>query len=109
MTLLGTFIGFLISLVVSAIIIYLAAKLFGEKEGFGTALLAALAGAFIFSLASYFITIGWIVAFIGVAAWLIALSSLYSMGILKSAVIAVMIWAFATLASIVLPTIAGPL
>jgi hypothetical protein len=34
---LATVIVFLISLVVSAIIIYFVTKIFGEKEGFGTA------------------------------------------------------------------------
>jgi hypothetical protein len=102
-------IGFLISLVISAIVIYLAAKLLGEKEGFGTAILAALAGAVIFALASYFLGVGWVAALIGGIAWLIALGSLYSMGWLKSFFVAVVIWIFATIVSLVLPTITGPL
>jgi len=109
MAFLGVLLGFLISLVISAIIIYLATKLFGEKEGFGTAILAAFIGAIIFALASYFIGIGWIAALIGGIAWLITLGSLYHVGWLKSFVIAVIIWIFAALVSLVLPTIAGPL
>ncbi|MFO8015608.1 MAG: hypothetical protein R6U32_00740, partial [Candidatus Woesearchaeota archaeon] len=77
MALWGTLIGFLISLVISAIIIYLAAKLLGEKEGFGTAVMAALIGAVIFGLASYLLGIGWIASLVGGIAWLIALGSLY--------------------------------
>ncbi len=109
MAFLGALIGFLISLVISAIIIYLATKLFGEKEGFGTAILASLIGAVIFGLASYLLGIGWIASLIGGIVWLIALASLYKMGWLKSFVVAVVIWVFAAIVSWVLPTIAGPL
>ncbi len=109
MTFLGILLGFLVSLVISSIIIYIATKLVGETEGFGTAVLAALAGAIIFSLVSYFIGIGWVAALIGGIAWLLALGSLYTIGWLKALGIAIIVWVFATLVSIVLPTIAGPL
>jgi hypothetical protein len=109
MIVLEALIGFLISLIISSIIIYIAAKLFGEKEGFGTAILTALVGAIIFSLTSYFIGIGWVAALIGGIAWLIALGSLYKIGWIKSFVIAVVIWIFAIIVSLILPTIAGPL
>ena len=109
MALLGAFIGFLISLVISAVVIYLATKLLGEEEGFGTAILTALIGAIIFALVTLFFGGGWIAAVIGGLAWLIALGSLYSMGWLKAFVIAIIIWIFATIVSLVLPTIAGPL
>lgn len=102
-------IGFLISLVISGVIIYLATKLFGEKEGFGTAILAAFIGAIIYAIAAYFLGVGWIAALIGGIAWLIALGSLYSIGWLKSLAIAVVIWIFATIVSLVLPTVTGPL
>jgi hypothetical protein len=109
MALSGVVVEFLISLFISAIVIYLAAKLLREREGFGTAILAALAGAIIFALASYFIGIGWVAALIGGVAWLIALGGLYDIGWLKSLAIAVVIWIFATIVSLVLPTIMGPL
>lgn len=109
MTFLEVLIGFLVSLVISAIVIYLATKLFGETEGFGTALLSAFVGALIFATASYFMGSGWVAALIGGIAWLIALGSLYRIGWLKSFVIAVVIWVFATIVSLVLPTITGPL
>lgn len=109
MTLIGIIVGFLISLVISAVIIFLATKLFGEKEGFGTALFTAVIGSIIFTFVYYFIGIGWIASMIGGIAWLVALGSLYNIGWLKSFAIAVVIWIFATLASIVLPTITGPL
>ncbi len=105
----GILLGFLVSMVISALIIYIAAKLFGEKEGFGTALMTALTGAIIFALVSFFIGIGWIASLIGGLAWLIALGNLYNIGWLKSFVIAVVIWIFANIVSVVLPTIAGPL
>jgi hypothetical protein len=105
MVFLGVLIGFMISLVVSGVIIYLAAKLFGEKEGFGTAILAAFIGAIIFALVSYLIGIGWIAALIGGIAWLIALSSLYNIGWLKSLGIAIVIWVFAIIVSWVLPNL----
>lgn len=105
MALLEILVGFLVSLVISAIVIYLAAKLLGEKEGFGTAILAAFSGAIIFALASYFIGAGWIAALIGGIAWLMALGGLYSIGWIKSFIIAVFIWIFATIVSMVLPTV----
>ena len=71
--------------------------------------MAALSGAIIFSLVSYFIGIGWIAALIGGIGWLIALGSLYNIGWLKSFFIAIVIWVFANIVSLVLPTIAGPL
>jgi len=101
--------GFVISLVISSVVIYLATKLLGETEGFGTAVLTALIGTVIYSLAYYLIGTGWIAALVGGVAWLIALGSLYKIGWLKSFVIAVVIWIFASIVGLVLPTIAGPL
>ena len=109
MAFIGVLLGFFISMIISAIIIFIAAKLFGEKEGFSTALMTALTGAIIFALVSFFIGIGWIAALIGGLAWLIALGNLYNIGWLKSFVIAVVIWIFANIVSVALPTIAGPL
>lgn len=105
----SVFLGFLISLIVSAIIIYFATKLFGEEEGFGTALLTAVIGAILFTLATYFLGFGWIATIIGGIAWLIALGSLYGIGWIKALIIAVVIWVFALIIGLVLPTVAGPL
>ena len=105
----GILLGFLISLVVSSLIIYFATKLFGEQEGFGTALLAAAIGAILFTLVSFFLGAGWIAALIGGVAWLIALGSLYQIGWLKAFLIAIIIWVFSVIVGMVLPTIAGPL
>jgi hypothetical protein len=107
MAILGILFGFLISFVISAIIIYLAAKLLGEKNGFGTAIVAALTGAFLFTLIFYFIEIGWVAALIGSIAWLVALGSIYKIGWLKSFAISVIIWVFVAIIGLMLPIIAG--
>jgi len=109
MVIIESVIGFLLSLVVSAIIIYFAAKLLGEKEGFMTAIYAAVIGAVIYAIASYFLGAGWISSLIAGFAWLFALVSLYSIGWLKALVIAIVIWIFAIIIGMLLPTVAGPL
>jgi hypothetical protein len=96
-------IGFLISLVISAIIIYAVTALFGEDEGAGTALMAALIGAIIYGLAYFFLGNGLLAAVLGGIGWVIALGSLYDIGWLKAAVIAVIIWLIATVVSWFLP------
>jgi len=105
MTLLELLMGFLISLVVSGLIIYLATKLFGEKEGFGTALLAAFIGAIIFALGTAFLGIGWLAVLISGIAWLIALGILYKIGWLKSLGVAIVIWVFTIIISWLLPNL----
>ena len=104
-----TIIGFLISLAVSSLIIYAAAKFFGEREGFGTAIVAALIGAAIFWLASYLLGGGLLASIIGGIAWLIALGSLYNMGWLKAFVVAVVIWIISAIVGWILPTLTGPI
>ena len=108
---LSTVILFLISLFVSAIIIYIVTKIFGEKEGFGTALLAAFIGAIIYAVTYYFLRpeLGWLESLIGGLAWLIALRGLYSIGWLKALGIAIIVWIIAAFVSFILPTVTGPL
>ncbi len=108
---LATVIVFLISLVISAIIIYVVTKIFGEKEGFGTALLAAFIGSIIYAATYYFLRpeLGWIASIIGGIAWLIALGVMYSIGWLKALGIAIIVWIIAAIVSFVLPTVIGPL
>ena len=108
---LATVIVFLISLVISAIIIYVVTKMFGEKEGFGTALLAAFLGAIIYAVAYYFLRpeLGWLASLLGGIAWLIALGFLYGIGWLKALGIALIIWIIAAIVGIFLPTMIGPL
>jgi len=108
---LATVIVFVISLIISAIIIYVVTKMFGEKEGFGTALLAAFIGAIIYAAAYYFLKpeLGWLASLIGGIAWLIVLGFLYGNGWLKALVIAIIVWIIAAIVGIFLPTMIGPL
>ena len=107
----ATIIVFLISLVISAIIIYFVTKIFGEKEGFGTALLAAFIGAIIYAAAYYFLKpeLGWLASLAGGISWLIALGFLYGIGWLKALGIALIVWVIAAVVGIFLPTMIGPL
>jgi hypothetical protein len=105
---LTTLVSFFASWLVSTVIIYIVTKIFGEKEGIGTAVLAALAGAVVYTII-YFLLGGIVAAVIGGFAWLFVLGKMYKMGWLKSLVIAVIIWLLASMAGMFLPTFAGPL
>jgi hypothetical protein len=100
---------FLIGLIVSTIIIYVITKVFGEKEGIGTAILAALVGAVIYALAYYFLGNGLLAALVAGFVWLLALGSLYSMGWWKALGVAIVVWVVAFLVGFILPTVVGPL
>ena len=107
----STIILFFVSLIISAIIIYVVTKILGEKEGFGSALLAAFIGAIIYAVVYYILKpdLGWLASVIGGIAWLIALRTLYSLGWLKAIIIAVIVWILAAVVNFVLPTVTGPL
>lgn len=96
---------FLISWLVSAVVIYVAAKLLKQREGFSTALAAALIGTIIYAVANYLLGGGIWASIIGGLAWLFALRSLYKVGWLMSALIALIIWIFSAIASWFLPTL----
>lgn len=100
---------FIVGLIISTIIIYLIAKLFGEKEGIGTALLAALTGTIIYTIAYSLMGKGWIAAIIAGIVWLLALKFFYKIGWFKSLVIAVAVWILTTIVGWFLPTLTGPL
>jgi len=100
---------FLVGLIVSTIIIYVITKLFEEKEGIGTALLAALVGAVIYALAYYFLGHGLLAALIAGFVWLLALGSLYSMGWWRALGVAIVVWIVAFFVGYLLPTVVGPL
>jgi hypothetical protein len=100
---------FVISLIVSTIIIYIVVKLFGEKEGIGTAVMAAFFGSVIYAVAYYFLGTGLLAAVIGGIAWLIALRSLYKIGWVKALLVAVVVWIFTAIIGMFLPTLIGPL
>jgi len=107
-SLLQTVIFFVIGWIISAIIIYVVTKLFEQKEGIGTAFLAALVGAIIYAVVFYFLggLLAGVVAGIG---WLIALASLYEMSWLRALVVAVVVWLVSIVVGWFLPTILGPL
>lgn len=113
-----TAIIFAISLLISAIIIYIVTKIFRETEGFGTALLAAFVGAIIYTAVYYIFgsiselaDIRWLASILGGLGWLIALRFLYIIGWLKSIGLAVIIWVISAIVGYFLPTLAvtGPL
>lgn len=100
---------FLVGLIISTIIIYVITKVFGEKEGIGTAISAALVGAVIYALAYYFLGQGPLAALIAGFVWLLALAGLYSMGWWKALGIAIVVWIVAFFVGFILPTVVGPL
>ncbi len=103
----GTFIG---GWIVSTIIVYLITRfLFKETEGVGRAAAAALVGTAIYSITYYILGTGMIAAAIAGIGWLLALRWLYDIGWLRALVIAVVIWAAATVVGIFLPTLGGPI
>ncbi len=109
---------FVISLFISAIIIYIVTKIFGETEGFGSALLAAFVGAIIYTALYYvfgnipeLVSIKWVASILGGIGWLIALRFLYSIGWLKAFGLAIVIWIISAIVGYFLPILAttGPL
>jgi len=109
---------FVLSLLISAIIIYFVTKIFGEKEGFGTALLAAFVGAIIYTALYYIfgsipdlVGLKWVASLLGGIGWLISLRFLYSIGWLKALGLAIIIWIISAVVGYFLPILAttGPL
>ncbi len=96
---------FVVGWIVSSIIIFVVTKLLGEREGFGTALLAGLVGAIIYAIAGFLLGHGLLSAVIGGFFWLWALHSLYHMGWLKSLAVAVIVWLITILVGLFLPTV----
>jgi len=115
---LETVILFVLSLLISAIIIYIVTKLFGETEGFGSALLAAFVGTMIYTVLYYIFGniseltgLKWVASLLGGLGWLVALRFLYSIGWLKALLLAIFIWILSAIVGFFLPTLAttGPL
>jgi hypothetical protein len=113
-----TAILFVLSLFISAIIIYFVIKIFGETEGFGTAVLAAFVGAIIYTALYYIFGniselagLKWIASLLGGIGWLLALRFLYKIGWLKALGLAIVIWIISAVVGYFLPSLAtmGPL
>ena len=98
-----------LSVAVSAVIIYVASKLLGQKEGLGRAILSAVIGAAIYGAAYFFIGEHIIASVIGGVVWLLALKGLYDIGWVRALMIAAVVWALATVVGYFLPTLTGPL
>lgn len=107
-SLLPTVMSFIVALIISTLIIYFTAKLFGEKEGMVTAVLAALIGTIVYTLFYAVLGQGLIAAFIAGIVWLLVLQHLYSIGWIKSFAIAVVIWIVTSIAGWFLPALTGP-
>ena len=96
--------NFLISLAISAVLIYVITRLLGEDGSVGTAITAALAGAIIYTVAYSLLGTGMLAAILGGLVWLIALGRLYGIGWGKSALIAILLWIVVSVLSF-LPTV----
>ncbi|HUT39161.1 MAG TPA: hypothetical protein VMW77_07665 [Methanoregula sp.] len=108
-TVVYTLLTFVVALIISTVIIYVIAKLFGEKEGLTTAFIAALTGTAVYSIIFYVIGQGLIAAFIAGIVWLLALQKLYTIGWLKSLLIAVVVWLVTSIVGWFLPGLSGPM
>ena len=104
-----TLVSFVVALIISTIIIYVIVKLFGETESITTAFLAALTGTVVYTLVYYILGNGLLAAFLAGIVWLLVLQKLYSIGWLKSLLIAVIVWVVTSLVGWFLPTLSGPL
>ncbi len=100
--------GFVIALIVSTLVIWIVNKLTGEREGIGTALVAAIIGTIIYTGAYWLLGNGWLAAFIGGIVWLLALKVLYRIGWIKAIIIAFIIWIVTAIVGTFLPTLTGP-
>ena len=87
----NSFTHFLVSLIISAIIIYIITKLLGEEEGIITAGLAAFFGSLISVFSVKFFGDSLLATVIGGVTWLLALRILYSIGWIKSLLIAILV------------------
>lgn len=116
--LLETVILFVLSLIISAVIIYVVTKILGETEGFSTALIAAFVGTILYTVLYYVFgnieelaDLKWVASVLGGLGWLVALRFLYSMGWLKTIMIALIVWIVSGVVGFFLPALAttGPL
>ncbi len=105
---LDALLSFVVALIISSIIIYAITALFGEKKGFLTAVLAALAGTVIYTIVYLFLGHGLLTSFIAGIFWLLALHVLYNIGWILSLITAVVIWIVASIVGLLLPTLGGP-
>jgi hypothetical protein len=105
-----TLLSFIVALIISTVIIYVIAKLLGETEGITTAFLAALIGTVVYTIIYYVLPNNlFIAAIIAGIVWLLALQKLYTVGWLKSLLIAFVVWIVTTIVGWFLPTLTIPM
>jgi len=105
-----TLLSFIVALIISTVIIYVIAKLLGETEGITTAFFAALIGTVVYTIIYYVLPNNLLIAaIIAGIVWLLALQKLYTVGWLKSLLIAVVVWIVTTIVGWFLPTLTGPM
>jgi len=104
----GTILMFVLALIISAVVIFIVTRLFGETEDIKTAIIAAFIGTAIYTVIYYLIGQGLIAAFIAGIVWLVALQKLYTIGWIKSLIIAVVIWIVTSIVGWFLPVLTGP-
>lgn len=101
-------VGFIVETIVSMVIVYIITKLFEESAGIGKAFVTAVAGAIVYTVTFALIGNGLLAAGVAGIIWLILLRTLYDIGWFKALVTAAVIWIVATIVSLVLPTLPGP-
>jgi len=99
--LLASIASLVVTWIVSAIVLWISAKVLDSKEGLGTALIAALIGALIFGFFSY---LGGRLLFTLLAffLWLYALKSLFMVGWGRAFLIALIAWILGAVVWVVL-------
>jgi hypothetical protein len=103
-----TLLTFVVALIISTVIIYFVANLFGAKDSLTTAVLAALIGTAVYTIFYYVLGQGLIASVAAGIVWLLALQKLFSIGWLKSLAIAVIVWIVTAVAGWFLPSLTGP-
>ena len=104
-----TLMTFIVALIISTVIIYYIAGFFGAKDSLTTALLAALIGTAVYTVFYYVLGQDLLAAFVAGIVWLLALQKLYTIGWLKSLLIAVIVWIVTSIVGWFLPALTGPL
>jgi predicted neutral ceramidase superfamily lipid hydrolase len=105
----STIIQFLIVLLVSTVVIYVATLFLRQKRSVKLALFSAIIGSIVYVIAYTRSEDPLISAILGGIAWLLALRIIYRMGWLKALIVAVIIWIIIYLIDGLLPTTIGPL
>ena len=99
---------FLIGLVVSTLVIYIASRFVGTRRGLKVAFFTAIIGSIIYAIVYILFGNGLLASILGGIAWLLALKSIYRIGWLHALIMAIIIWVLTALVAMILPTAPGP-